>query len=70
MTMTWQMMIDFEPPVFACVISNRNFSFKALTETKECVINIPPVELAEKVVKVGNVSGRKIDLCSATNFAL
>lgn len=61
MTMTWQMMMDFEPPVFACVIDGRNFTFNNLKETKECVINIPTVELAKKVVKVGNVSGSKVD---------
>ncbi len=61
MTMSWHMMIDFEPPIFACVISNLNFSFNALKSTKECVINIPTVELAAIVVEVGNVSGRKMD---------
>lgn len=61
MTMSWQTMLDFEPPLFACVISNRNHSFDALVQTKECVINIPTVELAALTVKIGNVSGRKVD---------
>jgi flavin reductase (DIM6/NTAB) family NADH-FMN oxidoreductase RutF len=61
MTMTWQMMIDFEPPIFACVISDQNYTFNILKKTKECVINIPTVELAAKAVKVGNISGSKID---------
>ena len=61
MTMSWQMMIDFEPPNFACVISNRNYTFNILKETKECVINIPTVDLISKVVGIGNVSGRKVD---------
>jgi len=61
MTMSWHMMIDFEPPLIACVISNRGFTFDVLKKTKECVINIPTVELAEKVVACGNVSGRKLD---------
>ena len=61
MTMSWQMMIDFEPPIFACVISNRNYTFNILKETKECVINIPTVDLISKVVGIGNVSGRKVD---------
>ncbi|MEQ1518099.1 MAG: flavin reductase, partial [Usitatibacteraceae bacterium] len=39
MTMSWQTMLDFEPPLIACVISNRNFSFEILRSTKECVIN-------------------------------
>ena len=61
MTMSWHMMIDFEPPILACVISKRNHSFDILKKTKDCVINIPTVELAKKVVACGNTSGRKID---------
>ena len=61
MTMSWHMMIDFEPPIVGCVISNRNYTFSILKETRECVINIPTMELAEKVVGCGNTSGRKVD---------
>ncbi len=61
MTMSWHMMIDFEPPLVGLVMSNRNYSFKALEKTKECVINIPTVELAHEVVGVGNCSGSKVD---------
>ncbi|MGE5027784.1 MAG: flavin reductase family protein [Betaproteobacteria bacterium] len=61
MTMSWHTMIEFEPPLVGCVISNRNYSFDILKATRECVINIPTVELAEKVVGCGNTSGRDID---------
>ena len=61
MTMSWHTMIDFEPPVVGCVISDRNYSFSALKSTGECVINIPTVELAPQVVGCGNTSGRRID---------
>jgi flavin reductase (DIM6/NTAB) family NADH-FMN oxidoreductase RutF len=61
MTMSWHMMVDFEPPIVACVISNRNYTFSILRETQECVINIPTVELAMKVVGCGNTSGREVD---------
>lgn len=61
MTMSWHMMIDFEPPIIGCVISNRNHTFNILKKTKECVINIPSVELAAKVVAVGNTTGRRVD---------
>jgi flavin reductase (DIM6/NTAB) family NADH-FMN oxidoreductase RutF len=53
MTMSWHMMMDFEPPIVGCVVSNRNYTFDILRKTKECVINIPTVELAEKVVGCG-----------------
>lgn len=61
MTMSWHTMLEFEPPLIGCVVSNRNYSFSLLKASKECVINIPSVELAEKVVKVGNCSGRDVD---------
>ena len=61
MTMSWQTMLEFEPPLVGCVISNRNYTFHILKATKECVIAIPTVELASIVVKVGNTSGRDLD---------
>jgi len=68
MTMSWHMMIDFEPPIIGCVISDRSYTFEILKATKECVLNIPTVELVEQVVKCGNTSGRKVDKFNA--FAL
>ena len=61
MTMSWHMMVDFEPPLVACVVSNANHSFAALRATGECVIAIPSRKLAPKVVQIGNSSGRNID---------
>jgi flavin reductase (DIM6/NTAB) family NADH-FMN oxidoreductase RutF len=65
MTMSWHMMLEFEPPLVACVVSAGNYSFAALRATKECVIAIPAVELAPKVVEAGNCSGRGIDKFAA-----
>jgi flavin reductase (DIM6/NTAB) family NADH-FMN oxidoreductase RutF len=61
MTMSWHMMIEFEPPLIACVVSSANHSFTALRKTKECVVAVPALELAPKVVKVGNCSGLNVD---------
>ena len=61
MTMSWHTMMEFEPPLVGCVISNRDYSFALLKATKECVINIPTVEIAEKVVGCGNTSGANVD---------
>jgi flavin reductase (DIM6/NTAB) family NADH-FMN oxidoreductase RutF len=61
MAMSWHMMVEFEPPLVACVVSNGDYSFAALRATKQCVIAIPALELASKVVEVGNCSGRDID---------
>ena len=61
MTQSWHTMMEFEPPLIGCVISGRNHSFDALVATKECVLNIPTVELAKQVVGIGNCSGSKVD---------
>jgi flavin reductase (DIM6/NTAB) family NADH-FMN oxidoreductase RutF len=61
MTMSWHTMMEFEPPMVGCVISNRNYTFNIVKATKECVINIPTKELAKKVVSRGNTSGRSVD---------
>jgi flavin reductase (DIM6/NTAB) family NADH-FMN oxidoreductase RutF len=61
MTMSWHMMVEFEPPLIACIVSGANHSFAALRATKECVIAIPARKLASKVVKIGNTSGQDID---------
>lgn len=61
MTMSWHMMVEFTPPLVACVVSSADYSFAALRATKECVIAIPSLEMARKVVGIGNCSGRNVD---------
>lgn len=61
MTMSWHMMVEFEPPLVACVVSSGDYSFAALRATKECVIAIPALKLAATTVKIGNCSGRDVD---------
>jgi hypothetical protein len=69
MTMSWHMMVEFEPPLVACVVGNADYSFATLRATRECVIAIPAWNLAQKVVDVGNCSGRdvaKFETCGLT----
>ncbi len=61
MSLSWLTRMDFVPPLIGMVLSHRNYSFAALTATPQCVINIPAVELARKVVAVGSCSGRRVD---------
>lgn len=68
MTMAWHMMAEFEPALIACLIADDNYSFKAVKETKECVLNIPTVDLAARVVKVGSCSGAKVDKFKKFDF--
>jgi flavin reductase (DIM6/NTAB) family NADH-FMN oxidoreductase RutF len=61
MTMSWHTMLDFEPPLIGCVVSNRDYTFNILRATRECVIAIPLVKMAKKVVGIGNHSGQDMD---------
>jgi len=60
MTISWHMVTDFTPTL-AMTTGPWNYSFKALMKTKECVLAVPTIDLAEKVVRVGACSGRYID---------
>jgi flavin reductase (DIM6/NTAB) family NADH-FMN oxidoreductase RutF len=61
MTMSWHVMMEFEPPLVGCVVSGNDFSFQALNATRQCVINIPTVDLKAAVVGCGNTSGDAVD---------
>ncbi len=61
MTMSWFTMMGFEPPIVGIIMGEQSYSFGNLKATRECVINIPTVELAKKVVRVGNTTGKKVD---------
>lgn len=61
MTQSWHVMLEFEPPLIGCVISDRNRSFALLKASRECVINIPTLAIADAVARCGNSSGRRID---------
>jgi flavin reductase (DIM6/NTAB) family NADH-FMN oxidoreductase RutF len=61
MRMSWHLMMEFTPPLAGCVVSNGNYSFGSMKKSRECVINIPTVELAKTVVACGNTSGQSVD---------
>jgi flavin reductase (DIM6/NTAB) family NADH-FMN oxidoreductase RutF len=61
MPMSWHSMLEFEPPLIGCLVSNRNHSFRLLQASGECALNIPTAELAQAVVGCGNTSGRRTD---------
>lgn len=69
MTQSWHVMLEFEPPLIGCVISDRNRSFALLKASRECVINIPTVELGEAVAACGNRSGRALDKFAACGLS-
>jgi flavin reductase (DIM6/NTAB) family NADH-FMN oxidoreductase RutF len=65
MTLSWHMMMEFEPPLVGCIVSGRHHTFDLLRASREGVINIPTVELSKQVVACGNTSGRRLDKFAA-----
>jgi flavin reductase (DIM6/NTAB) family NADH-FMN oxidoreductase RutF len=61
MTMGFHMVMQHAPPLIGCIIGPWDHSYKALRASGECVIAIPTVDLARKVVDIGNCSGGEID---------
>ena len=61
MTMGWHTVMEFSPSLVGCVIASGNFSFEVIRKSRECVINVPSVELLNEVVGIGNCSGDKVD---------
>jgi flavin reductase (DIM6/NTAB) family NADH-FMN oxidoreductase RutF len=60
MTISWHMVMDFTPKI-ALTTGPWNHSFEALMHTKECVLAIPTIDLAEKVIRIGDCSGTDVD---------
>ena len=61
MTMGWHMVMGFEPSLIGCYVWEQNHSYEMIRRSRECVINIPTVELAKTVVDIGNCSGAESD---------
>ena len=61
MTMGWHMMMQFSPALFGCYIWDGNHSFEMIRRSRECVINVPTIDLIEQVVGIGNCSGKDVD---------
>jgi flavin reductase (DIM6/NTAB) family NADH-FMN oxidoreductase RutF len=61
MTMGWHMVLEFSPSLVGCLISSGNHSHEMVRNSRECVINVPTLDLAAKVAGIGNCSGTSVD---------
>ena len=53
--------MEFSPSLIGCMITAANHSYEMIRRSKECVINIPELDLAEVVVGIGNTTGAQVD---------
>jgi flavin reductase (DIM6/NTAB) family NADH-FMN oxidoreductase RutF len=61
MTMGWHMILMDDPSGVGCFIWDQNDSYEMVRRSEECAINVPTVDLAETVVRIGNCHGRDVD---------
>lgn len=62
MTLTCTMMLEQNPPFRILIGAGPwDYSYNTLLKTKQCVIAVPPVTLAQKAVQIGNCSGDEVD---------
>lgn len=61
MTMGWHLVMEFSPSLVGCIISEDNVSFEMIRKSRECVINVPSVDLINQVIGIGNCDGDDID---------
>jgi flavin reductase (DIM6/NTAB) family NADH-FMN oxidoreductase RutF len=61
MTMGWHTVMEFSPSLIGCMITSANHSFTMIEKSKECVINIPTVDLIDEVIGIGNSTGIHTD---------
>ncbi len=57
--MGWHTAMEFSPSLVGCVISSANHSYELISASKECVINVPTVDLADEVVASAIAPARK-----------
>ncbi len=60
-TIGFRVMMQHVPALIGAVLGPWDHSFRALRESAECVIAVPTIDLAQKVVDVGNCSGTQLD---------
>ncbi|HKO79875.1 MAG TPA: flavin reductase family protein [Chitinophagaceae bacterium] len=61
MTMGWYTLMQFKPSLIGCFIVGYNHSHDMIRKSKECVINLPTVDLLQEIIGIGNCHGKGID---------
>ncbi|MHA1267837.1 MAG: flavin reductase family protein [Candidatus Helarchaeota archaeon] len=67
-TLAWTTPISFTPPIFGVSIGLTRHSHKLITQAKEFGVNLPTMEILDKVLYCGRNSGRKINKFEQTGL--
>ncbi len=61
MTLGWHTVLEFTPSLIGCLISSGNHSHDLVKTSKECVINVPTVDMINKIAGIGTTSGAQLN---------
>jgi flavin reductase (DIM6/NTAB) family NADH-FMN oxidoreductase RutF len=61
MTLGWHMVMETEPSLWGCYIWTEDHTRSLVLKSRECVVNVPTLDLVDTVVDIGNTSGADID---------
>jgi len=57
----WVTPVSLNPPMVGILLAPRRYSHEQISRAREFVVNVPTMEILEKVIKCGKVSGRHHD---------
>jgi flavin reductase (DIM6/NTAB) family NADH-FMN oxidoreductase RutF len=60
-TVAWNMPVRKDPPLVAIESGKRHFSYGFIARTGEFGLNVPTLDIAEKVLAAGKISGADVD---------
>ena len=67
-TLAWSTPTSFSPELVAISVNNDSLSNQLIRETGEFVINIPSIDMKDKVLLCGSTTGRVADKFKETGF--
>lgn len=60
-TLGWHCPLSFKPPLIGISVGKTRFSHQLIEKEREFVVSIPTEGMLEKVLLIGNKSGRDVD---------
>jgi len=70
MAAAWATPLSVEPPLYGVAVSPRRYTFELIRKYGEFGVCFLPFDLADKVLAVGSISGRKVNKFSRFGLSL